>query len=94
MHALQPRAPHRAAPTLATRRRSDDPSLDGALYTARVNDTRPLSGESAASPRVVAALPFQDKADTSGFADDYSCQAQVWEGPCGWRAGPGWHASW
>jgi hypothetical protein len=51
--------------------------FDGAIHTARVVDTRPLSGENAATPRVVAALPFQDRSDTSRFADDYSCQAQV-----------------
>lgn len=51
--------------------------MDGTLYTALVNDTRPLTGDTAANPRVVQALPFLDKGDTSAFSDDYSCQAQV-----------------
>ncbi|KAI8473237.1 MAG: peptidase S8/S53 domain-containing protein [Monoraphidium minutum] len=56
--------------------RSGDPQLDGALYTARITDDRPESGETAAAPRVVRSLPFQDKGDTSRFGDEYSCQAQ------------------
>ena len=65
--------PAAACPT----RRSADPVYDGAIHTARVVDSRPLSGDNAAAPRTVAALPFQDQGDTSKFADDYSCQAQV-----------------
>jgi hypothetical protein len=79
--SLQP-APLSADPP--SLRRSDDPALDGALYTARVDDTRPLTGEAASSPRVVGALPFSDKGDTSKFRDDYSCQAQVGALQGGW----------
>jgi len=64
---------HHPPPTTA---RSDDPSVNGALYTARVTDTRPLSGETASNPRAVSALPFADRGDTSRFQDEYSCQAQ------------------
>jgi hypothetical protein len=65
-----------AAPSLHARR-SDDPAMHGALYTARVADARPLTGERADAPRVVGTLPFEGRGDTSRFQDDYSCQAQV-----------------
>lgn len=57
--------------------RSEDTSFNGALYTVLVADSRPLSGESGARPRVIGALPFSDSGDTSKFLDDYSCSAQV-----------------
>ena len=44
-----------------------------------MRDARPLTGDSASSARVVAALPFSDAGDTSLFGDAYACQAQVGE---------------
>lgn len=45
-----------------------------------MKDSRPLSGETAANPRVVGSLPFTDAGDTSRFADDYTCQSQARRG--------------
>ena len=45
------------------------------MQTVKVMDARPLTGDAAASPRVVAALPFTDAGDTSSFHDDYALYA-------------------
>lgn len=73
----RPHRPSAHSPQHAqTHPRSDDPAFDGAIYAARVTDSRPLSGEAGGSARVVTGLPFSDAGDTSKFGDDYTCQAQ------------------
>lgn len=55
------------------------PQADGlpAFHTVLVSDSRRRSGENAAMARVIASLPFNDTGDSSGFADNYGCQATV-----------------
>jgi hypothetical protein len=48
-----------------------------AFHTVLVSDSRRRSGENAAMARVIASLPFTDTGDSSGFADNYRCQATV-----------------
>lgn len=51
--------------------RSADPRFNSALQTLRVVDSRPLTGDSAASPRWITSLPFSDSDVTSRFTDKY-----------------------
>lgn len=48
-----------------------------AIHTVLVLDSRKRSGEHAAMARVIQKLPFTISGDTSGFADNYRCQATV-----------------
>lgn len=41
------------------------------MQTVRVRDSRPLTGDSMAAPRVVAALPFTSNDVSSRFSDKY-----------------------
>ncbi|KAI7837690.1 hypothetical protein COHA_008483 [Chlorella ohadii] len=50
---------------------SADPRFNSALQTLRVVDSRPLTGDSAASPRWITSLPFSDSDVTSRFTDKY-----------------------
>lgn len=50
---------------------SGDPRFGGAMQTVRVRDSRPLTGDSMAAPRVVAALPFTSNDVSSRFSDKY-----------------------
>lgn len=51
--------------------RSADPRFNSALQTLRVVDSRPLTGDSTASPRWITSLPFTDSDVTSRFTDKY-----------------------
>eukprot|EP00887_Chlorella_sp_A99_P000007 scaffold16.g7.t1 len=51
---------------------SVDAYFDNALQTAKVLDSRPLTGDTMADPRVIRGLPFTDVDDTSRFTDQYS----------------------
>ncbi len=51
--------------------RSADPRFNSGLQTLRVVDSRPLTGDSAASPRWINSLPFSDSDVTSRFTDKY-----------------------
>lgn len=48
-----------------------------ATHTVLVQDNRTRSGDSAAVPRVISQLPFDDTGDSSSFNDDYGCLATV-----------------
>ncbi|PRW45343.1 serine protease [Chlorella sorokiniana] len=50
---------------------SADPRFNSALQTLRVVDSRPLTGDSATSPRWITSLPFSDSDVTSRFTDKY-----------------------
>ena len=67
--SLRP-CPHAAAPAPPLRR-SSDPRFNSALQTLRVMDRRPLTGDSAATPRWIASLPFSDSDVSSRFTDKY-----------------------
>ena len=41
------------------------------MQTVKVVDPRPLTGDSMAAPRVIAALPFTDTDVSSRFSDKY-----------------------
>lgn len=50
-------------------------SMFPATHTVFVQDNRTRSGDSAAVPRVISQLPFDDTGDSSSFNDDYGCLA-------------------
>lgn len=61
--------------------RSDDPSYSYGLHTLRVADLRPWSGDTAAAPRRVRALPFHDSGDTRSFTNNYAATTDPDVGP-------------
>ena len=57
-------------------RRSADPRFNG-LQTLKVEDARPLSGDSMAAARVVPGLPFADTDTSSRFTNKYTADGDA-----------------
>lgn len=52
--------------------RSGDSFYDGFIQTVRINSSQPLTGQTAADPRVIPALPFLVTDSIAQFADNYN----------------------
>ena len=52
--------------------RSGDSFYDGFYQTLRINSSQPLTGQTAADPRVIPALPFLVTDSIAQFADNYN----------------------
>ncbi|GLC43955.1 hypothetical protein PLESTB_000213700 [Pleodorina starrii] len=55
--------------------RSSDPRFDFAVQVVKVDDAREQVGETAAVPRVIRSLPFNDSGATISFRHDYNTSA-------------------